>query len=83
MVKLILWECVIIFYLKLCFSYFQQIFSEACCYEWCLLISILLRDAMGVIRTLNSARSSDVPLDVTQRLQKSLEQLQVWTESEW
>ena len=52
---------------------------EAECVEWALLISIVLRDAMAVVRTINLTRASD---GLT-RLRAGLRALHSWTVHEW
>ncbi|KAJ8925999.1 hypothetical protein NQ315_009854 [Exocentrus adspersus] len=43
--------------------YLLQLFMEASCLEWSLLISVLLRDAMAVLRTVNAAKSHDQSIE--------------------
>ena len=56
---------------------------EASCLEWALLISVLLRDAMAVLRTTNAARSSDHSAESVQRLKEGLMSLCHWSNTEW
>lgn len=65
------------------FRYLLQLFMEAGCLEWSLLISILLRDAMAVLRTVNAAKSNDQSIEAVSRLRQSLLILIYWTNTEW
>lgn len=56
---------------------------EASCLEWSLLISILLRDAMAVLRTVNAVKSHDQTIESVSRLYQGLTLLQFWTNNEW
>lgn len=56
---------------------------EASCLEWSLLISVLLRDAMAVLRTVNAAKSPDQSIESVSRLRQGLLILSYWTNSEW
>lgn len=62
--------------------YLLQFFLEASCLEWSLLISILLRDAMAVVRTVNAAKSSDQSIESVTRLRQHLLLLHYWTNTE-
>ncbi|KAK5648957.1 hypothetical protein RI129_003849 [Pyrocoelia pectoralis] len=59
--------------------YLLQLFMEASCLEWSLLISILLRDAMAVLRTVNAARTSEQSIEAISRLRQGLQLLCYWT----
>ncbi|PSN48149.1 hypothetical protein C0J52_08719 [Blattella germanica] len=54
--------------------YLLQLFMEASCLDWALLISVLLRDAMAVLRTTNAARSADHSAESIQHLKDGLVQ---------
>lgn len=56
---------------------------EASCLEWSLIISILLRDAMAVLRTVNAAKSLDQSIEAVSRLKQGLQLLHYWTNTEW
>lgn len=56
---------------------------EASCLEWSLLISILLRDAMAVLRTINAARSPDQSIEAVMRLKQGMHFLHYWINTEW
>lgn len=56
---------------------------EASCLEWSLLISVLLRDAMAVLRTVNAAKSADQTIESVSRLKQGLQILYYWTNTEW
>lgn len=56
---------------------------EASCLEWSLIISVLLRDAMAVLRTVNAAKSPDQSIEAVSRLKQGLQILHYWTLQEW
>lgn len=56
---------------------------EASCLEWSLLISVLLRDAMAILRTVNAAKSADQSIESVSRLKQGLQFLHYWTHTEW
>ncbi|CAH2013065.1 unnamed protein product [Acanthoscelides obtectus] len=62
--------------------YLLQLFMEAGCLEWSLLISILLRDAMAVLRTVNAAKPPDQSIESVSRLRQGLLILNYWTNTE-
>ncbi|KAL1501674.1 hypothetical protein ABEB36_006962 [Hypothenemus hampei] len=62
--------------------YLLQLFMEAGCLEWSLLISVLLRDAMAVLRTVNAAKSQEQSIESVSRLRQGLLILSYWTNSE-
>ncbi|KAK9874059.1 hypothetical protein WA026_002414 [Henosepilachna vigintioctopunctata] len=62
--------------------YLLQLFMEANCLEWSLLISVLLRDAMAVLRTVNAAKSSDQSIESVTRLRQQFLLLHYWTNTE-
>ncbi|XP_066249588.1 guanine nucleotide exchange factor subunit Rich isoform X2 [Euwallacea similis] len=62
--------------------YLLQLFMEASCLEWSLLISVLLRDAMAVLRTVNAAKSQDQSIESVSRLRQGLLILNYWTNAE-
>lgn len=62
--------------------YLLQLFMEANCLEWSLLISIILRDAMAVLRTINAARSPDQSIEAVMRLRQHLLLINYWTNTE-
>ncbi|CAH1163628.1 unnamed protein product [Phaedon cochleariae] len=62
--------------------YLLQLFMEATCLEWSLLISVLLRDAMAVVRTVNAAKSHDQSIEAVSRLRQGLLILTYWTNTE-
>lgn len=55
---------------------------EAGCLEWSLIISILLRDAMAVIRTVNAAKSPDQNAESVMRLKQGMHLLHYWINTE-
>lgn len=65
------------------YRYLLQLFMEASCLEWSLLISVLLRDAMAVLRTVNAAKSQDQSIESVSRLRQGLLILNYWTNTEW
>ena len=58
---------------------------EANFLEIALLISVLLKDALALIRIVNAARSTslDVDIPVVARLYQNLKALEAWAQSEW
>jgi hypothetical protein len=58
---------------------------EANCLEIASLISVLLKDALALIRIVNAARSTslDVDIPVVARLYQNLKALEAWAQSEW
>nr|CAD7459159.1 unnamed protein product [Timema tahoe] len=62
--------------------YLLQLFMEASCLEWSLIISVLLRDAMAVLRTVNAARSPDQSSEAVQRLKEGFQLLFQWSSTE-
>ena len=68
------------------FRYLLQIMMEANCLEIASLISVLLKDALALIRIVNAARSTgtaDVDKPVVSRLYQNLKALEAWAQSEW
>jgi RAB6A-GEF complex partner protein 1 len=63
--------------------YLLQLFMEAGCLEWALVLSVLLRDAMAVLRTTFAARTADQPIEVVKRLKNGLEALMAWSNTQW
>ena len=66
-----------------CCSYLLQIMLEAGCLEWALIISVVLRDSLAVIRTVNTASMTDTPLDMVARMREGLSYLELWADTEW
>lgn len=62
--------------------YLLQLFMEASCLEWSLLISVLLRDALAVLRTVNAAKSPDQSIESVKRLKQGLQILHYWTDTQ-
>ncbi|XP_041356612.1 guanine nucleotide exchange factor subunit RIC1-like isoform X2 [Gigantopelta aegis] len=62
--------------------YLLQIFLEAGCLEWALIVAIVLRDSVGVMRTINTASLTDTPLDMAGRMREGLSYLELWTDTE-
>ncbi|XP_060529369.1 guanine nucleotide exchange factor subunit Rich-like isoform X1 [Cylas formicarius] len=62
--------------------YLLQLFMEASCLEWSLLIALLLRDALAVLRTVNAAKSQDQSIESVSRLTQGLLLLNYWTTTE-
>ena len=56
---------------------------EAGCLEWALIISIVLRDAMAVVRTVNTASLTETPIDIVGRMREGLSFLELWADTEW
>lgn len=62
--------------------YLLQIFMEAGCLEWSILIAVLLRDALAIVRTVNAAKSFDQSIESVSRLKQGLQILHYWTHTE-
>ncbi|XP_056632755.1 guanine nucleotide exchange factor subunit Rich isoform X3 [Diorhabda sublineata] len=62
--------------------YLLQLFIEANCLEWSLVFSILLRDAMAVLRIVNAAKSHDQSVETVSRLRQGLLIINYWTNTE-
>ncbi|ESO90081.1 hypothetical protein LOTGIDRAFT_123886 [Lottia gigantea] len=62
--------------------YLLQIFLEAGCLEWALVIAIVLRDTLGVSRTVNTASLTDTQLDMVARMREGLSYLELWVDTE-
>jgi hypothetical protein len=65
------------------FRYLLQIMMEANCLEIASLISVLLKDALALIRIVNAARSTTGDKTVVTRLYQNLKALEAWAQSEW
>jgi hypothetical protein len=65
------------------FRYLLQIMMEANCLEIASLISVLLKDALALIRIVNAARSTPGDKTVVTRLYQNLKALEAWAQSEW
>lgn len=63
--------------------YLLQIFMEAGCLEWCLVVSILLRDVLAIHRVSNAARSPDQSYDAVVRLREGFLSLWQWSNTQW
>jgi hypothetical protein len=56
---------------------------EAGCLEWALLVGVVLRDAMAVVRVVNTASMLDTPIEVIGRMREGLSFMQRWADTEW
>jgi hypothetical protein len=56
---------------------------EASCLEIASVISIILKDALALIRIVNAARSSPDNNNCVSRLYQSLKAIEAWAQSEW
>jgi K+-transporting ATPase A subunit len=56
---------------------------EAGCLEWALLVAVVLRDAMAVVRTVNTASMTDTPLEIVARMREGLSFVELWANTEW
>ncbi|ELT93270.1 hypothetical protein CAPTEDRAFT_227272 [Capitella teleta] len=63
--------------------YLFQIVLEAGCLEWALLIALVLRDAMAIVRTVNTASLTHTPIDMVGRMREGLSYLELWANTEW
>ncbi|XP_066298789.1 guanine nucleotide exchange factor subunit RIC1-like isoform X2 [Branchiostoma lanceolatum] len=62
--------------------YLLHVMMEAGCLEWAMLISLVLRDSMGVTRVVNTASLTDMPIDVVGRMREGLSYLELWADTE-
>ncbi|XP_014777792.1 guanine nucleotide exchange factor subunit RIC1 isoform X1 [Octopus bimaculoides] len=62
--------------------YLLQLILEAGCLEWALIISVVLRDTLAVVRTVNTASMTDTPLEMLGRMREGLSYLELWAETE-
>ncbi|XP_065214700.1 guanine nucleotide exchange factor subunit Rich isoform X2 [Planococcus citri] len=62
--------------------YLLQIFMEAGCLDWCLLMSVLLRDVLAIHRVSNAARSPDQSHEAVVRLREGFLALFNWSNAE-
>lgn len=62
--------------------YLLQVVLEAGCLEWALIIAVVLRDALAVVRTVNTASMTDTPLEIVGRMREGLSYLELWAETE-
>ncbi|KAL5016054.1 hypothetical protein ScPMuIL_005643 [Solemya velum] len=62
--------------------YLLQIMLEAGCLEWALLVSIVLRDVLAVVRTVNTASMTDTVLEMVGRMREGLSYLELWADTE-
>ena len=63
--------------------YLLQVMLEACCLEWGLLLAIILRDAMAVIHTVNTASLTETPIEIVGRMREGISYLELWADTEW
>ncbi|XP_014677395.1 PREDICTED: RAB6A-GEF complex partner protein 1-like, partial [Priapulus caudatus] len=61
--------------------YLLQMVVEAGCFEWALLLTVLLRDALAVSRVARAATAPDVPTDVIARSRDGLAFLELWAKT--
>lgn len=60
-----------------------QVLLEAGCLEWSVVVAVVLRDALAVLRVVTLARAPDVPAQVINRLSTGLQDLLLFTNTEW
>ncbi len=63
--------------------YLLQIMLEANCLEIATVISIVLKDALALIRIVNAARTSGDSKVCVMRLFKGMKALDQWAQNEW
>lgn len=51
--------------------------------EWSVVVAVVLRDALAVLRVVTLARAPDVPAQVINRLTAGLQDLLLFTTTEW
>ncbi|XP_026464299.1 RAB6A-GEF complex partner protein 1-like [Ctenocephalides felis] len=62
--------------------YLLQMFMEAGCLEWALIIAVILQDAMAVLRTSSAAKSNEQSIENVCRLRDGLNSICQWAQSE-
>ncbi|XP_064624282.1 guanine nucleotide exchange factor subunit RIC1-like isoform X2 [Lineus longissimus] len=62
--------------------YLFHIMLEADCLEWAVIIAIILRDAIAVVRAINTASLTDAPIEVIGRIREGISFLELWAETE-
>ncbi|GFR17122.1 RAB6A-GEF complex partner protein 1 [Trichonephila clavata] len=62
--------------------YLLQLLMEAGCLDWALLIAIILRDAMSVIRVVNSAKQAEQFPNMLKHLKEGMASIEQWAEKE-
>ena len=65
------------------FRYLLQIMMEANCLEIASLISVILKDALALIRIVNAVRSPPEDKTSVSRIFQNLKALEAWAQSEW
>ncbi len=73
-------------HITLCISthrYLLQVMLEACCLEWAMLLAVILRDAMAVVRTVNTASLTETPIEIVGRMREGISFLELWADTEW
>ncbi len=63
--------------------YLLQVMLEACCLEWAMLLAVILRDAMAVVRTVNTASLTETPIEIVGRMREGISFLELWADTEW
>ncbi len=51
--------------------------------EWAIIMAIVLRDAMAVVRTVNTASMTDTPIEIIGRMREGVSYLDLWADTEW
>lgn len=65
------------------FRYLLQLMLEANCLELASIISVVLKDALALIRIVNAARTSSDAKVTVSRLYHSLKSLEAWAQASW
>ncbi len=65
------------------FRFLLQVMLEACCLEWALLLAVILRDAMAVVRIVNTASLTETPIEMVGRMREGVSFLELWADTEW
>ena len=63
--------------------YLLQLMMEANCLEIASLISVILKDALALIRIVNAVRSPPEDKTAVSRIYQNLKALEAWAQSEW
>ena len=69
--------------LNMHFRYPLQLMLEANCLELASIISVVLKDALALIRIVNAARTSSDAKVTVSRLYHSLKSLEAWAQASW
>ena len=69
--------------LLFCYRFLYQLLVEAGCLEWALVIAVVLKDAISVVRVVNTCSLTETPIETVGRMREGLSFLELWAETEW